>query len=82
MTNWSQPVHVFVNGERVTLSSERVPVHRLIELGGGHSGEYELQQRDGSRGRVTHTYQDPHQTITARAGDHFTTRFIGAVQAA
>jgi hypothetical protein len=59
-----------------------VPVHRLIEIGGGHAGEYELQQRDGTRGRVVQTFRDPHQTIAPRAGDHFTTRFVGAVQAA
>jgi hypothetical protein len=73
------PIVIFVNGDKFDLPSDQTTVGQLIELGGGTPGQYELQQREGDKGPIIHTYTDPGQTITVKNGDHFTTRFTGPI---
>lgn len=75
-------VNVFVNGEKFELDSNQVKVGKLIELGGGKPGEYELQKRNGNHGPVEQTFTDPEQIIEVKNGDHFTTKFIGPINPA
>jgi len=75
-------VVVFVNREKCDLDSESVQVKKLLECGGGASGEYELEKRNGAGGPVTQTYKDPEQSVTVKNGDHFTTRFLGPINPA
>jgi hypothetical protein len=73
---------VFVNGEKHELTSNRVKVGTLIELGGGKPGEYDLEKRKGEKGPVIETFTNPDQIIEVQNGDHFTTRFKGPINPA
>jgi|GEM_PF-5420574 len=70
---------VFVNGDKFEFDTDQVKVGTLIEDGGGVPGEYELQEREGAKGPILHTYTDPNQVITIRNGEHFTTRYTGPI---
>ena len=70
---------VFVNGEKHELDSDQVKVSTLIELGGGNTSDYELQQRKGEGGPIVQTYKDPEQIITVKNGTHFITHLIAPV---
>ena len=70
---------VFVNGEKHTLENNEVKVGTLIELGGGNTTEYELQERQGNNGPVVKTFKNPEEIITVKNGTHFLTHFTGPV---
>jgi hypothetical protein len=70
---------VFVNGERFTLLSDRTMVGELITLGGGVPGQYELEERDGAKGRVVETFTDPNKELTVKNGEHFTTKYTETI---
>ena len=67
---------VFVNGEKYDLKDSQVKVGTLIELGGGNTSDYELQQRKGASGPIVHTYKDPEEIICVKNGTHFITHLI------
>ena len=73
---------IFVNGEKVELESNQVKVSTLIELGGGNTNEYELQERKGEGGPIVQTYKDPNETITINNGTHYLTHLIAPVNPA
>ena len=70
---------IFVNGEKHELDSDRVKVGTLIELGGGNTSEYELQERKGEGGPIVKTYKDPEEIINVKNGTHFLTHLIAPV---
>lgn len=70
---------VFVNGEKYDLEDSHVKVGTLIELGGGNTSDYELQQRKGEGGPIVHTYKDPEEIICVKNGTHFITHLIAPV---
>jgi hypothetical protein len=70
---------VFVNGEKHELDCSQVKVGTLIELGGGNTSDYELQQRKGECGPIVQTYKDPEEIITVKNGTHFLTHLIAPV---
>jgi hypothetical protein len=75
----STTVVFFVNGDKFELPTDQTTVGRLIELGGGTPGQYELQQREGEKGPVVKTYTDSAETIEVKNGEHFTTKFTGPI---
>ena len=70
---------VFVNGEKHQIDGNQVKVGVLIELGGGNTSEYELQQRKGEGGPIVQTYKDPEEIIIVKNGTHFVTHLIAPV---
>ena len=69
----------FVNGEKHELDCSQVKVGTLIELGGGSTSDYELQQRKDERGSIVQTYKDQEEIITVKNGTHFLTHLIAPV---
>ncbi|MGH9918600.1 MAG: hypothetical protein ACRD6W_07015 [Nitrososphaerales archaeon] len=74
------PVVIFVNRKKFELPSDQTTVGKLIELGGGTPGQYELQLRKGEGGPVEETWTDPTITLTVKDGQHYTTKFTGPIQ--
>ena len=56
-------IKIHVNGESFELQSDKITVGDLIKLGEGKPGEYELQKRDGEKGAVVATYDNPKESI-------------------
>jgi hypothetical protein len=73
-------VVIFVNRKKFDLPSNQTTVGKLIELGGGVPGQYELQLRKGEGGPVEQTWTDPNQALTVKDGQHYTTKFTGPIQ--
>ena len=73
---------IFVNGEKHELESDQVKVSTLIELGGGNTSEYDLQERKGNNGPIVKTYKDPQEIITVKNGTHFITHLLAPVNPA
>ena len=73
---------VFVNGEKYGLDSNQVKIGSLIEMGGGNTSDYELQERKDESGPIAHIYNDPNKIITVKNETHFITHFTAPVNPA
>ncbi|MDG6999517.1 MAG: hypothetical protein JRN15_10425 [Nitrososphaerota archaeon] len=73
-------VVIFINRKKFDIDSSDASVGRLIELGGGTPGQYELQLRKGEGGPVETSWTDPNLSIQLKDGQHYTTKYIGSIQ--